>query len=98
MACPVKREAQQKVVRRTEAERMMREVKCEKCGRKGMNMVWIPESVAKGKRCPSCEGGKGKRIDAVHPKREEAQLKRSWWREEKEARDRGWLRNQSERG
>jgi len=34
----------------------------------------------------------------VYPKREEVQLKRSWWREEKEARNRGWLRNQLERG
>jgi len=57
---------------------MTREVKCVKYGRKGVNTVWIPESVAKGKMCPSYENGKGKRINVVHPKREETQLKRSW--------------------
>jgi len=38
-ACPVRGEAQPKVVRRTEAERMTKEVKCSKCGKKGENMV-----------------------------------------------------------
>jgi len=90
---PEKGEAQQKVVRRTEVERMTREIKCVKCRRKGMNTVYVPESVAKGKICPSCENGKGKRINTAHPKREEAQLKRSWWREKKEAQNRGWLRS-----
>jgi len=54
--------------------------------------------VIRDKVCPNCKKGKGKRIDAACPEREEAQLKRSWWKEEKEARNRGWLRNRSERG
>ena len=33
----------------------------------------------------------------VHPEKEKAQLKRSWWREEEEARNRGWLKSRSER-
>ena len=68
---------------------MTKEVKCSKCGRKRENMVWILESVARGKVCPNCEKGKEKRIDAAHPEREEVQLKRSWWREEEEARNWG---------
>jgi len=70
-ACPkkaahlVRGEAQPKVVRRTEVEKMMKEVKCSQCGKKGENMVWILESVARDKICPNCEKGKGKRIDAA---------------------------------
>ena len=92
-ACPkkaarlTKGEAQQKVERRTGREKMTKEVKCAKCGRKGENMVWIPESAARDKVCPNCEKGKGKEIAAVHPEKEKAQLKRSWWREEEEARN-----------
>ena len=97
-ACPGKGEVQQKEVRRMEAERMTKEVKCSKCGRKRENTVWILESVARGKICPSCEKGKGKAIKVVHPEKEEAQLNRSWWREEEEARNQGWLRSRSERG
>ena len=93
---PVKEKAQQKVVRRAEAERMTKEVRCNKCGRKGENTVWIPESVARGKVCPNCE--EGRKINAAHPEKEEAQLERSWWEEEEEARNRGWLRSRSERG
>jgi len=48
--------------------------------------------------CPSCKNLKGRRINAVHPGKKEAQLKRSWWREEDEARNRGWLRSRLERG
>ena len=77
-ARPVRGEVQPKVVRRTEAERMTKEVKCSKCGRKGENTAWIPESVTRDKVCPNCEKGKEKKIDAAHPEREEAQLKRSW--------------------
>jgi len=87
VVCPVKGEVQPKVVRRTEAEKMTKEVKCMKCGRKGMNTVWIPEKVARGKMCPTCEQEKGKRIDAACPEKEEAQLKRRWWKEEEEARN-----------
>ena len=103
-ACPKKAvhlgkgNMQQKVVGRTEAERMTKEVRCVKCGRKGMNMVWIPESVARGKMCPSCKNSKGRRMNAACPEKEEAQLKRSWWREEDKARNQGWLRSRSERG
>ena len=89
---------QPKVVRRTEAEKMTKEVKYSKYRRKGENMVWIPESVARGKVCPNCEKGKGKRIDMAPPEREEAQLKRSWWREEEETRNWGWLRKRLEIG
>jgi len=89
--------AQQKVVGRTKAERMTQEVRCVKCRRKGMNTVWIPEKVARDKTYPTCEQNKGKRIDAVHPEKEEAQLKRSWWKKEEEARNRGWLRSKLER-
>jgi len=81
-----------------EAEKMTKEVKCSTCGRKGENTVWIPESVARGKVYPNCEKGKGKRIDTARPEREEVQLKRSWWREEEEARNQGWLKSRSERG
>jgi len=77
---------------------MTKEVKCSTCGRKGENTVWIPESVARGKVYPNCEKGKGKRIDTARPEREEVQLKRSWWREEEEARNQGWLKSRSERG
>ena len=38
-ARPVKGKVQQKEVKRTKTERMTREVKCIKCGRKGMNTV-----------------------------------------------------------
>jgi len=88
-ARPVRGEVQPKVVRRTEVEKMTKKVKCSKCGKKGENTVWIPESVARGKVCPNCEKGKGKRIDTAHPEREKVQLKKSWWREEEEARNRG---------
>jgi len=37
------------VVRRTEVERITREVRYTKCGRKGTNTVFIPESVVKGR-------------------------------------------------
>jgi len=97
-ARPVKGEVQPKVVRRIEAEKMTKEVKCMKCGRKGMNTVWILEKMARGKMCPTCEQGKGKRIDAVCPEKEEAQLKRRWWKKEEKARNRGWLKSRSERG
>jgi len=75
VAYPVKGEAQPKVVRRTEAEKMTKEVKCAKCGRKRENTVWIPESVARGKVCPTCEKGKRKVIKVVHSEKEEVQLK-----------------------
>jgi len=54
----LKGNVQQKVVGRTEEERMTKEVKCVGCGKKGMNTVFIPESVAKEKRCPECKKGK----------------------------------------
>jgi len=82
---PVQGKVQQKVVRRMEEEKMTKEVKCVKCGRKGMNTMWIPESVAKGKTCPECEEEEGRSIRAAHPQVGEAQLKREWWKEEREA-------------
>jgi len=56
---------QQKVVGRTEVEKMTKEVKCVKCGRKGMNTVFIPISAARGKMCPGCKKRKGRSINAV---------------------------------
>jgi len=88
-ACLIKGEAQQKVVRKTGREKMTKEVKYVKCGRKGENTVWIPESIARGKICPNCEKSKGKEIAAAHLEKEKVQLKRSWWREEEEARNWG---------
>ena len=87
-ACPKKavhlREGntQKKVVGRTEVEEMIKEVKCVKCGRKGMNTVFIPISIARGKMCPGCEKGKGRSINAACPEGGKVQLSRSWWGEE----------------
>jgi len=91
-----------------EAERMTKEVRCNECGRKGENTVWIPESGARGKVCPNCE--EGRKINAAHPKKGKAQqkevrsveikekVKRKWhWREEKAARG-GYLVERKERG
>jgi len=84
--CLEKGDAQQKVVRRTEVEKMTREVRCAKCGRKGTNAVFIPESVAKEKTCPGCEEAGGRRINVACPNGGEAQLNRSWWGKEEKAR------------
>jgi len=66
---------------------MMKEVKCVGYRRKGMNTVFIPESIARGKMCPACEEGE-KRINVAHPSKEKAQLNRNWWDEEREAKRR----------
>jgi len=89
VACPLKGNAQQKVVRRTEVERMVREVRCAKCRRKKMNTVFIPENVAKGEICLGCEEAREKRINVVHSDGGKAQLNRSWWGEEEKARKQG---------
>jgi len=91
-ACPKKAvylrkgNTQQKVVGRTEVEKMIREVKYAKCRRKRMNMVLIPVSVARGKMCPRCEKRKRRSIDVAHPDEGKVQLNRSWWGEEEKAR------------
>ena len=70
-AHPVKGEVQPKVVRRTEAEKMTKEVKYVKCGRKEENTVWIPESVTRDKVCLMCEKEKGKVIKVARPEKKE---------------------------
>ena len=65
----LKGNAQQKVVGRTEEEKMMKEVKCVGCERKGMNTVFIPESIAREKMCPACEEGE-RRINMAYPSKE----------------------------
>ena len=77
VAHPLKGNVQQKTVRRTKVERMTREIKCVKYGRKGVNTVLIPEIIAKGKRCLSCEKEKGRSVGVVHPDEGEVQLNRS---------------------
>jgi len=76
--CLEKGNTQQKVVGRTEVEKITKEVKYVKCRRKEMNTVFIPISVARGKICPGCEKGKGRSINIAYPNEEEAQLNRSW--------------------
>jgi len=44
---------------------MTKEVKCVGYGKKGMNTVFIPESIAREKMCPACEEGE-RRINVVH--------------------------------
>jgi len=77
VVCLLKGNAQQKVVGRTEEERMMKEVKYVGCRRKGMNTVFIPESIAREKMCPACKKGE-RRINVAYPSKEKAQLNRNW--------------------
>jgi len=76
--CLEKGNTQKKVVGRTEVEKMTKEVKCVKCRRKGMNMVFIPISAARGKMCPGCKKGKERSINTACPDGGEAQLNRNW--------------------